>query len=122
VRFVEQRGLLYIPVDVMVSGGLLAQQAAKLGLTRIEATATALSGPGPVLDALLSGAADYGTAALPSFVYGVGEDARQRQRGQSSGHREQRCHDALHHQPQRQDARRFRRAGSHRGADGAALL
>jgi NitT/TauT family transport system substrate-binding protein len=68
VRFVQQRGLLYIPVDVMVSGGVLQQEATKLGLGRIEATATALSGPGPVLDAILSGAADYGTAALPSLL------------------------------------------------------
>jgi NitT/TauT family transport system substrate-binding protein len=68
VRFVEQRGLLYIPVDVMVSGGVLQAEAAKLGLGKVEATATALSGPGPVLDAILSGAADYGTAALPSLL------------------------------------------------------
>jgi NitT/TauT family transport system substrate-binding protein len=68
VRFVQQRGLLYIPVDVMVSGGILQQEASKLGLGKVEATATALSGPGPVLDAILSGAADYGTAALPSLL------------------------------------------------------
>ena len=68
VRFVQQRGLLYIPIDVMVSGGVLQQEASKLGLGKIEATATALSGPGPVLDALISGAADYGTAALPSLL------------------------------------------------------
>jgi NitT/TauT family transport system substrate-binding protein len=68
VRFVQQRGLLYIPVDLMVTGGVLQKEADKLGLGKIEATATALSGPGPVLDALLSGAADYGTAALPSLL------------------------------------------------------
>ena len=68
VRFVQQRGLLYIPVDVMVSGGILQREATKLGLGKIDATATALSGPGPILDALLSGAADYGTAALPSLL------------------------------------------------------
>ena len=68
VSFVQQRGLLYIPVDIMVSGGVLQQEATKLGLGKIEATATALSGPGPVIDALLSGAADYGTAALPSLL------------------------------------------------------
>jgi hypothetical protein len=68
VKFVQQRGLLYIPVDIMVSGGILQQEATKLGLGKIEATATALSGPGPILDALLSGAADYGTAALPSLL------------------------------------------------------
>jgi NitT/TauT family transport system substrate-binding protein len=68
VRFVQQRGLLYIPIDIMVSGGVLQKEATKLGLGKVEATATALSGPGPVLDALLSGAADYGTAALPSLL------------------------------------------------------
>ena len=52
----------------MVSGGILQKEATKLGLGKIEATATALSGPGPILDALLSGAADYGTAALPSLL------------------------------------------------------
>ena len=66
--FVEQRGLLYLPIDLMVSGGILQKEASKLGLGPIEATATALSGPGPVLDAILSGAADYGTVALPSLL------------------------------------------------------
>jgi NitT/TauT family transport system substrate-binding protein len=66
--FVQQRGLLYLPIDLMVSGGILQKEASKLGLGQIEATATALSGPGPVLDAILSGAADYGTAALPSLL------------------------------------------------------
>jgi NitT/TauT family transport system substrate-binding protein len=68
VKFVQQRGLLYIPVDIMVSGGVLQAEATRLGLGKVEATATALSGPGPILDALLSGAADYGTAALPSLL------------------------------------------------------
>jgi NitT/TauT family transport system substrate-binding protein len=68
VTFVQQRGLLYIPVDLMVTGGILQKEADKLGLGKVEATATALSGPGPVLDAILSGAADYGTAALPSLL------------------------------------------------------
>src|SRR5258705_5787730 len=68
VTFAQQRGLLYLRVDVMVNGGILQKEADKLGLGKIEATATALSGPGPVLDAILSGAADYGTAALPSLL------------------------------------------------------
>jgi NitT/TauT family transport system substrate-binding protein len=68
VTFVQQRGLLYTPVDIMVTGGILQQEATKLGLGKVETTATALSGPGPVLDAILSGAADYGTAALPSLL------------------------------------------------------
>jgi NitT/TauT family transport system substrate-binding protein len=68
VSFVQQRGLLYLPIDEMVSGGVLQQEATKLGLGKIEATATTLSGPGPIIDALLSGSADYGTAALPSLL------------------------------------------------------
>ncbi len=68
VKFVQQRGLLYLPVDMMVSGGILQKEADKLGLGKIDATVTTLSGPGPVTDALLSGAADYGTAALPSLL------------------------------------------------------
>jgi NitT/TauT family transport system substrate-binding protein len=68
VNFVQQRGLLYLPVDEMVTGGILQQEATKLGLGKIEATAKTLSGPAPVTDALLSGSADYGTAALPSLL------------------------------------------------------
>lgn len=68
VRFVQQRGLLYLPVDEMVTGGILQQEATKLGLGKVEASAKTLSGPAPVIDALLSGSADYGTAALPSLL------------------------------------------------------
>ena len=68
VKFAQQRGLLYLPVDEMVTGGILQQEATKLGLGKIEATAATLSGPGPVVDAILSGAADYGTVALPSLL------------------------------------------------------
>jgi NitT/TauT family transport system substrate-binding protein len=68
VSFVQQRGLLYLPVDEMVTGGILQQEATKLGLGKVEATAKTLSGPAPVIDALLSGSADYGTAALPSLL------------------------------------------------------
>src|SRR5665647_2578635 len=66
VKFVQQRGLLYLPIDMMVSGGVLQKEATKLGLGKVDATVTTLSGP--VTDALLSGAADYGTAALPSLL------------------------------------------------------
>jgi NitT/TauT family transport system substrate-binding protein len=68
VNFVQQRGLLYLPVDEMVRGGILQQEATKLGLGRVNATVKTLSGPAPVIDALLSGSADYGTAALPSLL------------------------------------------------------
>jgi NitT/TauT family transport system substrate-binding protein len=52
----------------MVSGGILQQEATKLGLGKVEAAVNTLSGPAPVIDALLSGSADYGTAALPSLL------------------------------------------------------
>jgi NitT/TauT family transport system substrate-binding protein len=74
VRFVQQRGLLYIPVDVMVSGGILRQEATKLGLGKVEATATALSGPGPV-------------RGLAVLAHRVGAHARQHQRGQGGRRR-----------------------------------
>ena len=68
VSFVQQRGLLYAPVDMMVTGGVLQQEAARLGLGKVEATARTLSGPAAVTDALLSGSAEYGAAALPSLL------------------------------------------------------
>src|SRR5580692_967246 len=68
VNFVQQRGLLYLPVDMMVTGGVLQQEATKLGLGKVEATARALSGPAAITDALLSGSAQYGAAALPSLM------------------------------------------------------
>jgi NitT/TauT family transport system substrate-binding protein len=68
VKFAQQRGLLYLPVDEMVTGGILQQEATKLGLGKVDASAATLSGPGPVVDAILSGAADYGTVALPSLL------------------------------------------------------
>jgi NitT/TauT family transport system substrate-binding protein len=68
VIIVQQRGLMYLPVDMMVTGGVLQQEATKLGLGKVEATARALSGPAAITDALLSGSAQYGAAALPSLM------------------------------------------------------
>jgi len=68
VNFVQQRGLLYLPVDMMVTGGVLQQEATKLGLGKVEASARTLSGPAAITDALLSGSASYGAAALPSLL------------------------------------------------------
>src|SRR5438105_12975720 len=68
VGFVQQRGLLYIPVDMMVSGGVLQQEATKLGLGKVDAVATTVNGPGPVTDAIRTSAADYGTVPLPSVL------------------------------------------------------
>jgi hypothetical protein len=68
VTIVQQRGLMYLPVDMMVTGGVLQQEATKLGLGKVEAIARALSGPSAITDALLSGSAQYGAAALPSLL------------------------------------------------------
>jgi len=68
VVFAQQRGLLYLPIDMMVSGGVLQQVATRHGLGQIDASVITLGGPGPVNDAILSGAADYGTVALPSLL------------------------------------------------------
>lgn len=68
VTFAQQRGLLYLPIDMMVLGGVLQREADKAGLGKVDASVTTLNGPGPVIDALLSGAVDYGTTALPSLL------------------------------------------------------
>src|ERR1700730_677832 len=68
VSFVQQRGLMYLPVGMMVTGGVLQEEATRLRLGKVDASATTLSGRAPVIDALLSGSADYGTAALPSVL------------------------------------------------------
>ena len=44
---------------MMVTGGVLQQEATKLGLGKVEASARTLSGPAAVTDALLSGSASY---------------------------------------------------------------
>src|ERR1700735_4895676 len=82
VIFVQQRGLLYLPIDMMVTGGVLQQEATRLGLGKVEATAKTLSGPSAITDALLSGSDNYGAAALPSLLtlwdktHGTPNDAR----------------------------------------------
>src|SRR6201996_2923325 len=68
VTIVQQRGLMYLPVDMMVTGGVLQQEATRLGLGKVDASARTLSGPSAVTDALLSGSAQYGAAALPSLL------------------------------------------------------
>ena len=104
VSFVQQRGLMYLPVDMMVSGGVLQQEATKLGLGKVEATAQTLSGPAPVIDALLSGSADYGTAALPSLLTLWDKTHGTAERSQGGRHHVERRHGALHHQSEHQDA------------------
>jgi len=52
-----------------VTGGILQQEATKLGLGKVDATATTMSGPGPVVDAILSGARPTtASPALPSLL------------------------------------------------------
>jgi len=68
VRFAQQPGFLYLPVDTMITGGLLQKAADKAGIGKINATTNILSSPAAVNDALLSGAADYGTISLATFL------------------------------------------------------
>ncbi|MEA2839205.1 MAG: sulfonate transport system substrate-binding protein [Methylobacteriaceae bacterium] len=68
VRIVQQRGLLYLPVDVMVNGGLIAKHAERMGLGRVAAIAEVINSAAAVNDALLSGSADFGTAGPPPLL------------------------------------------------------
>jgi NitT/TauT family transport system substrate-binding protein len=68
VRIVQQRGLLYLPVDFLANGGLIAKHAARMGLGRIEAVAEVVNSAAAVNDALLSGSADFGTAGPPPLL------------------------------------------------------
>jgi NitT/TauT family transport system substrate-binding protein len=68
VRFVQQKGLLYLPIDLMLTGGLLQKEADKLDAGKIEGSTQQVNGPSAVTDALLSGAADFGTIALPGLL------------------------------------------------------
>ncbi|MBV8849060.1 MAG: ABC transporter substrate-binding protein, partial [Methylobacteriaceae bacterium] len=55
VRIVQQRGLLYLPVDLLANGGLIAKHAERMGLGRVEARAEVINSAAAVNDALLSG-------------------------------------------------------------------
>src|SRR5437660_12891550 len=68
VRIVQQRGLLYLPVDVMANGGLIAKHADRMGLGHIEAKAEVINSAAAVNDALLSGSANFGTAGPPPLL------------------------------------------------------
>ena len=68
VRIVQQRGLLYLPVDVLANGGLLTKHAERMGLGRVEAKAEVINSAAAVNDALLSGSADFGTAGPPPLL------------------------------------------------------
>ena len=48
VTFVQQRGLLYLPVDLMVSGGILQKEADKLAKEFVGPTALAWNPKDPV--------------------------------------------------------------------------
>ena len=80
VNFVQQRGLLYLPVDEMVSGGILQQEATKLGLGKIEATVNTLSGPAPVIDALLSEIGRLWHCSSAVLADPMGQDPRDAER------------------------------------------
>src|SRR5437588_647242 len=52
VRIVQQRGLLYLPVDIMASGGLIAKHAARMDLGRVAAKAGVINSAPAVNDAV----------------------------------------------------------------------
>jgi NitT/TauT family transport system substrate-binding protein len=68
VRIVQQRGLLYLPVDLLANGGLVTKHAERMGLGRVEAVAEVINSAAAVNDALLSGSADFGTAGPPPLL------------------------------------------------------
>jgi NitT/TauT family transport system substrate-binding protein len=68
VRFVQQKGLLYLPLDLMLTGGILQKEADKASAGKLDGTTQQVNGPSAVTDALLSGAADFGTIALPGLI------------------------------------------------------
>jgi NitT/TauT family transport system substrate-binding protein len=67
VRFARQVGLGYLQLYVMQDQKLVEKQGQKIGLN-LSAKYTPLGGPGPINDALLTGAADYGAAGVPPFI------------------------------------------------------
>jgi NitT/TauT family transport system substrate-binding protein len=68
VRIVQQRGLLYLPVDLVANGGLLTKHAERMGIGRVEAIAEVVNSAAAVNDALLSDSADFGTAGPPPLL------------------------------------------------------
>ena len=61
---------------MMVTGGILQQEATKLGLGKVETTAKTLSGPAPIIDALLSGVGRLWHRGAAVFADALGQRSR----------------------------------------------
>jgi NitT/TauT family transport system substrate-binding protein len=64
IRFAEQFGLLYLPMQVVIHEKLVEKHAAKAGLTGVTAKMLKLSGGAAVNQALLSGNVEFASAGV----------------------------------------------------------
>lgn len=64
IRFAEQFGLLYLPMQVVIHEKLVEKQAAKAGLTGVSAKMIKLSGGAAVNQALLSGNVEFASGGV----------------------------------------------------------
>lgn len=67
VRISKQYGLGYMSMMVMEKQGLVEQHATRLGLAGLKVEWSVLGGPGPQIDALLAGQADFIGRAQPRW-------------------------------------------------------
>ena len=67
VRLGYQNGLTYAPFLFMEKNKTIEKHAEKLGIKDLKVTFTKMSGPGPINDALISGAVDAGAVGNPSL-------------------------------------------------------
>jgi NitT/TauT family transport system substrate-binding protein len=67
VRLGYQNGLTYAPFLIMEKNHSIEKHAAKLGIKDLKVTFNRMSGPGPINDALISGAVDAGAIGNPSL-------------------------------------------------------
>lgn len=64
IRFAEQFGLLYLPMQVVIAEKLVEKHAAKAGLGNVKATMVKLSGGAAVNQALLSGNVEFASGGV----------------------------------------------------------
>lgn len=82
VRFAEQFGLLYLPLQVVVSQKLVEAQAKKMGLGDVKVTMHKFSGGAAVNQALLSGSVDFAAGGVGPLLkiwdrtYGTDNEVR----------------------------------------------
>jgi NitT/TauT family transport system substrate-binding protein len=64
VRFAEQFGLLYLPMQVVIHQKLVEKHAAKAGISNVKATMIKLSGGAAVNQALISGNVEFASGGV----------------------------------------------------------